>query len=106
MTTALTRRHLLAAALATGVAVPLGDAGRGCDHDSHRRFVRARGITPVIARRGTAHGSNLGTLRWVNARPTQSLRRRRDESTRQTTPFDRVHGSGRRPRGSADQEDA
>ncbi|GAA3774724.1 hypothetical protein GCM10022225_73100 [Plantactinospora mayteni] len=28
MTTALTRRHLLAAALATGVAVPLG-AGRG-----------------------------------------------------------------------------
>ncbi|MFC6023311.1 alpha/beta hydrolase family protein [Plantactinospora solaniradicis] len=28
MTTALTRRHLLAAALATGVAVPLGGAGR------------------------------------------------------------------------------
>jgi hypothetical protein len=60
---------------------------RGCDHDSHRRFVRARGITPVIARRGTAHGSNLGTLRWVNARPTRSLCRRRDESTRQTTPL-------------------
>ncbi|MEU6075471.1 acetylhydrolase [Micromonospora sp. NPDC047074] len=29
MTSTLTRRHLLAAALATGVAVPLGDAGRG-----------------------------------------------------------------------------
>ncbi|WP_327041683.1 acetylhydrolase [Micromonospora ureilytica] len=29
MTTALTRRHLLAAALATGVAVPLGGAGHG-----------------------------------------------------------------------------
>ncbi|GAB3982089.1 hypothetical protein [Plantactinospora veratri] len=29
MTIALTRRHLLTAALATGVAVPLGGAGRG-----------------------------------------------------------------------------
>ena len=29
MTTALTRRHLLAAALATGVAAPLGSAGPG-----------------------------------------------------------------------------
>jgi len=40
-------------------------ADRGYDHDSHRRLVRARGITPNIARRGQPHGSGLGTLRWV-----------------------------------------
>ncbi len=40
-------------------------ADRGYDHDSYRRQVRARGITPVIARRGVAHGSGLGRLRWV-----------------------------------------
>jgi len=39
-------------------------ADRGYDHDSHRRQLRARGITPRIARRGTAHGSGLGALRW------------------------------------------
>ena len=27
--------------------------------------MREKGITPVIARRGTAHGSGLGTYRWV-----------------------------------------
>ncbi len=40
-------------------------ADRGYDHDKFRRQLRARGVTPVIARRGTAHGSGLGTLRWV-----------------------------------------
>jgi len=40
-------------------------ADRGYDHDKHRRLVRERGITPVIARRQTAHGSGLGTVRWV-----------------------------------------
>jgi transposase len=40
-------------------------ADRGYDHDSHRRLVRAKGVTPVIARRGTEHGSGLGTVRWV-----------------------------------------
>lgn len=40
-------------------------ADRGYDYDSHRQQVRARGITPVIARRGTPHGSGLGTTRWV-----------------------------------------
>ncbi|WP_437126613.1 IS5 family transposase [Paraconexibacter antarcticus] len=40
-------------------------ADRGYDHDKHRRLVRARGITPVIARRGVAHGSGLGRQRWV-----------------------------------------
>jgi transposase len=40
-------------------------ADRGYDHDSHRRALRARGITPEIARRQTAHGSGLGRARWV-----------------------------------------
>ena len=41
----------------------IGD--RGYDYDKHRRLVRARGITPVIARRSTEHGSGLGRHRWV-----------------------------------------
>jgi transposase len=40
-------------------------ADRGYDHDSYRQLLRERGITPVIARRGTAHGSGLGRRRWV-----------------------------------------
>ncbi|WP_435809970.1 IS5 family transposase [Streptosporangium sandarakinum] len=40
-------------------------ADRGYDHDKYRRLVRQCGITPVIARRGTVHGSGLGRLRWV-----------------------------------------
>ena len=41
----------------------IGD--RGYDYDKHRRLVRARGITPLIARRSTEHGSGLGNVRWV-----------------------------------------
>jgi transposase len=41
------------------------DADRGYDHDKYRRQVRAAGITPVIARRSTEHGSGLGVHRWV-----------------------------------------
>ncbi len=40
-------------------------ADRGYDHDSYRDQVRALQITPVIARRGTEHGSGLGVHRWV-----------------------------------------
>ncbi|WP_280908692.1 IS5 family transposase [Streptomyces sp. SAI-117] len=40
-------------------------ADRGYDHDCYRRQVWAKGIKPVIARRGTDHGSGLGTKRWV-----------------------------------------
>ena len=40
-------------------------ADRGYDHDKYRRQVRAAGIIPVIARRGTEHGSGLGVHRWV-----------------------------------------
>ena len=38
-------------------------ADRG--YDIYRRQLRARGITPQIARRGIAHGSGLGRQRWV-----------------------------------------
>ena len=40
-------------------------ADRGYDHDKYRAQVREKGITPVIARRSTEHGSGLGTYRWV-----------------------------------------
>jgi Transposase DDE domain len=40
-------------------------ADRAYDHDCHRRSVREKRIEPVIARRGTSHGSGLGVHRWV-----------------------------------------
>ncbi|GIJ50952.1 hypothetical protein Val02_78380 [Virgisporangium aliadipatigenens] len=40
-------------------------ADRGYDHDVYRRRVWARGIRPMIARRGVDHGSGLGRHRWV-----------------------------------------
>lgn len=40
-------------------------ADRGYDHDKYRDLVRAKGIRPMIARRGTEHGSGLGIYRWV-----------------------------------------
>ena len=40
-------------------------ADRGYDHDKYRQQVRGKGITPVIARRGTEHGSGPGVHRWV-----------------------------------------
>jgi hypothetical protein len=40
-------------------------ADRGYDHDKYRRQAREKGITPVIARRGTEHGSGPGVHRWV-----------------------------------------
>ena len=40
-------------------------ADRGYDHDKYRRLLRERGITPLIARRLTEHGSGLGRVRWV-----------------------------------------
>ncbi|WP_170223143.1 hypothetical protein [Nonomuraea turkmeniaca] len=38
--------------------VPYAD--RGYDHDKYRPLVWATGVKPVIARRGTEHGSGLG----------------------------------------------
>lgn len=40
-------------------------ADRGYDHDKYRRELRKRGVKPIIARRGTEHGSGLGKERWV-----------------------------------------
>jgi transposase len=40
-------------------------ADRGYDHDIYRDQVRDRRIVPAIARRGTQHGTGLGTYRWV-----------------------------------------
>jgi transposase len=50
-------------------------ADRGYDFDKYRRLVRARGITPKIARRGTPHGSGLGRTRWVVERTLCATRR-------------------------------
>lgn len=38
---------------------------RGYDHDIYRDQVRRRRIVPVIAHRGTFHGTGLGTYRWA-----------------------------------------
>ncbi|MFI2078114.1 IS5 family transposase [Streptomyces triculaminicus] len=40
-------------------------ADRGYDHDIYRDRLRERRIVPAIARRGTRHGTGLGTYRWV-----------------------------------------
>jgi transposase len=40
-------------------------ADRGYDSNAHRRALRARAIQPQLGRRRTAHGSGLGTQRWV-----------------------------------------
>lgn len=38
---------------------------RAYDSDPHRQRLRDCGITPVLARRRTPHGSGLGVFRWV-----------------------------------------
>jgi transposase len=38
---------------------------RGYDSQPHRRELRKRHTTPVLARRNTPHGSGLGVYRWV-----------------------------------------
>lgn len=43
-------------------------ADRGYDFDKYRRLLWKRGIKPMIARRGVAHGSGLGKVRWVAER--------------------------------------
>ncbi|MFD5011902.1 transposase [Streptomyces chartreusis] len=35
------------------------------DHDVYRDQVRACGIVPAVARRGTLHGTGQGTYRWI-----------------------------------------
>jgi transposase len=52
-------------------------ADRGYDHDKYRRLVSKLGITPVIARRQSGHGSGLGRDRWVVERTFAWLHNRR-----------------------------
>lgn len=40
-------------------------ADRGYDYDKYRPLLWKRGIEPLIARRGVAHGSDLSKTRWV-----------------------------------------
>ncbi|MEV5687604.1 IS5 family transposase [Streptomyces sp. NPDC052164] len=40
-------------------------ADRGYDFDKYRRLLWKRGIKPMTARRGVAHGPGLGKVRWV-----------------------------------------
>jgi len=40
-------------------------ADRAYDSDKHRDQLRAKGINPHLARKGTEHGSGLGMYRWV-----------------------------------------
>jgi transposase len=40
-------------------------ADRRYDFNKYRRLLWKRGIKPLIARRGVAHGSGLGKVRWV-----------------------------------------
>jgi transposase len=49
-------------------------ADRGYDFDKYRRLLWRRGIKPAIARRGVAHGSGLGKVRWVVERAFAWLR--------------------------------
>jgi transposase len=60
---------------------------RGFDSEPLRRVLRWLGVTPVLARRGTEHGSGLGVLRWFIERTLSwlhsngRLRRRLDRLT-------------------------
>jgi len=48
---------------------------RAYDSHSHRHELEARGIEPVLAPRAAAHGSGLGTKRWVVERTFAWLHR-------------------------------
>ena len=45
----------------------------GYDSEPHRCQLRARSIVPLIRKRGTEHGSGLGSYRWVVDRPLSWL---------------------------------
>ena len=49
-------------------------ADRAYDSKAHRKALRLRHISPVIARRGAGHGSGLGAYRWVIERTLAWLR--------------------------------
>ncbi len=72
----------------------LGD--RGYDYDKYRCLVWALGAKPVIACRGSEHGSGLGTQRWAVERAFLHLHwfrrlrarwRRRDDNREAFLPW-------------------
>src|SRR5437016_2686467 len=69
---------------------------RGYDAEPLRAVLRWLGITPVLAKRNTAHGSGLGTFRWFVERTISwlhslgRLRRRLDRSTELQEAFLRL----------------
>jgi transposase len=50
---------------------------RGYDSEPHRNALRKMGITPLIAKRRTPHGSGLGTTRYVVERSVAHLHQHR-----------------------------
>ena len=50
---------------------------RAYHSEPHRRALRARGTTPVLARRGAPHGSGLGKHRWPVERTLSWLHQNR-----------------------------
>ena len=50
---------------------------RAYDSQAHRDSLRALGIVPRLARRGDAHGSGLGKVRWVVERTLAWLHQNR-----------------------------
>jgi transposase len=69
---------------------------RGFDSEPVRRVLRRLGITPVLAERGTQHGSGLGVFRWFVERTIAwlhgfgRLRRRLDRLTETHEAFLRL----------------
>jgi transposase len=57
-------------------------ADRGYDSEPHRRWLRAHGIKPLLARRNTEHSSGLGLHRWVVERTHAWLHQMRRLRTR------------------------
>jgi len=67
-------------------------ADRGYDFDKYSRLLWKRGIKPVIARRGVAHGSGLGKTRLVVERTFAWLHQFKRLRTRYEIRADFHHG--------------
>ncbi|APS22907.1 transposase [Streptomyces sp. Tue 6075] len=57
-------------------------ADRGYDFDKYRRLLWKDGIKPMIARRGVAHCSGLGKVRWAVERACAWLHQFKRSGTR------------------------
>ena len=75
-------------------AAVLGD--RAYDSEPHREGLRQLGVEPLLAAKGTEHGSGLGVFRWVVERTISwlhsfgRLRRRLDRGTELQQAFLRL----------------